>query len=123
MSLINPFTATAADVQAQLAAGNTTTLELLDIYLNRIAKDNEYLKAVICTTPRQILEKRAKHLDVERASGKPCGPLHGIPILLKDSIATHPSLGMDTTAGSLALVGSRPLQHATIVQKLIDAGL
>jgi len=49
--------------------------------------------------------------------------LHGIPIIIKDNIATHPSLGMKTTAGSLALLDSRPRQNARVVDKLIKAGL
>ncbi|KAF1954823.1 amidase family protein [Byssothecium circinans] len=122
MSPIDPFTATAADLQAHLAAGRTTTSALVDLYSNRIAKDNDYLRAVISTTPRQILDAEAKRLDDERESGKVRSALHGIPILLKDNIATHPNFGLDTTGGSLAFAGSRPHRHAEVAQRLIDAG-
>jgi len=77
---------------------------------------------VISTAPRASLLTRAAELDAERAAGKIRGPLHGIPILVKDNVATHPDLGMDTTAGSLALAGSRPKRNADIVDSLLEAG-
>jgi amidase len=52
MSQIDPFTATAVDLQAHLAAGQTTSSALVELYLNRIAQDNGYLRAVISTTPK-----------------------------------------------------------------------
>jgi amidase len=83
MSQIDPFTATAADLQAYMAAGKTSSSALIEIYLNRIARDNNYLRAVISTTPRHLLDAEAKRLDEERESGRVRGALYGIPILLK----------------------------------------
>uniref|UniRef100_A0A8H7K0Y6 Amidase domain-containing protein n=1 Tax=Bionectria ochroleuca TaxID=29856 RepID=A0A8H7K0Y6_BIOOC len=73
--------------------------------------------------PRQALRAVASSLDDERAAGRLRGPLHGIPVIIKDNIDTHPSLGMKTTAGSLALLDSKPRENAPVAQKLIDGGL
>ncbi|OAL48728.1 amidase family protein [Pyrenochaeta sp. DS3sAY3a] len=99
----NPLTATASHVQAKLTDGTTTSEALIQIYLGQIARHNDYLKAVIATAPEQVLIKRARELDHERAHGTIRGPLHGIPILVKDNINTSPDLGLPTTCGSLAL--------------------
>lgn len=77
---------------------------------------------MIQTAPEALLRERAKTLDEERAAGKPCGPLHGIPILLKDNIDTHPDLGMGTTCGSFALLHAKPKANAPLVEGLIRAG-
>jgi amidase len=79
----NPLTATASHVQAKLTDGTTTSEALIQIYLSQIARRNDYLKAVIATAPEQVLTKRARELDDERAHGTIRGPLHGIPILVK----------------------------------------
>ncbi|KAK4199067.1 putative amidase family protein [Triangularia verruculosa] len=100
----------------------TTSLELVDAYLAQIETHDDYLHAVIQTTPRELLETICKHLDEERARGCDRGPLHGIPILLKDNIATHPSLGLATTAGSLALKSSKPRANAHVVDLLLESG-
>src|SRR5207253_9301014 len=91
---------------------------LTQAYLDRIALLNGFLHAVIEVNPdaRSI----ARQLDRERDRGHVRGPLHGIPVLLKDNIATADS--MQTTAGSLALVGSRVPADAPIVQRLRAAG-
>ncbi|KAF2655860.1 amidase family protein [Lophiostoma macrostomum CBS 122681] len=99
MSTIDPLTATAVDLQNLLSEGKTTSSELVNLYLGRIAKDNGYLRAVIATSPQDVLEAEAKRLDDERQSGHIRSALHGIPILLKDNIATHPDLGLETTGG------------------------
>ena len=132
----DPFLATASDLQTQLADGHVTSTQLVQGYLAQIARDNEYLRAVIVMSPNALVEARA--LDGERAAGVLRGPLHGIPILIKvyllihgqnlcvnhsdhfqkDNIANHPSLRMDTTAGSFALTGSRPVRHANVVQRV-----
>lgn len=64
---------------------------------------------------------RARETDSMRLAGKPLGPLHGIPILIKDNIATPKALGMGTTGGAVALIGSEP-NGARIVDKLLEAG-
>ena len=113
--------ATIDDLQAQMAAGQLTAHELTAAYLARIAqidRASPTLRAVIETNPDALAI--ADQLDAERRAGKVRGPLHGIPILLKDNIGTADK--METTAGSLALVGARPPRDAFIVTRLRDAG-
>jgi hypothetical protein len=64
------------------------------------------------------LYERAKTLDLERANGSVRGPLHGIPILVKDNIGTVPGLGLPTTCGSLALVGAKPKKNTAIIDQV-----
>ncbi|KAL2064596.1 hypothetical protein VTL71DRAFT_3733 [Oculimacula yallundae] len=117
---LNVLTATARDIQKELTAKRITSVEVIDKYLDQISQHNSYLRAVIAICPSA--RQQAEILDRERQNGKIRGPLHGVPVLLKDNIATHPELGMDTTAGILALAGSRPRQNADVVDKLIQAG-
>ncbi|KAI0095556.1 putative glutamyl-tRNA amidotransferase subunit A [Nemania sp. FL0031] len=119
---IDVLTADVQALQSLLSDGQITSHELIDVYLNQVRKHNDFLRAVIETTPRELLLRRARNLDDERRSGTIRGPLHGIPILIKDNIATHPSLGLGTSAGSLALVGSKPKKNAVIVDMLIESG-
>ncbi|ATY58913.1 amidase family [Cordyceps militaris] len=95
---------------------------LVKLYMERIETYNGYLRAVIGTPPTHLLLEAATKLDDERAQGKVRSSMHGIPILIKDNIATHPDMGMDTTAGSFALAGSRPKKSAELVERLIEAG-
>ena len=78
------------------------------------------LRAVIETNPSALAQAAA--LDRERATKGPRGPLHGNPVLLKDNIATQPSDGMNTTAGSFALLGSVVPRDAHVAAKLREAG-
>lgn len=114
------LTATAEDLQRELTSGGITSQQLVKIYLSQIERHNDYLKAVISTAPEELLLERAAILDDERQRGKLRSPLHGIPILVKDNVATHPSTGLDTTAGSLALVDSKPRSNAPIVDRVGD---
>jgi amidase len=84
---VNPLTATAAELQAGLTTGKYNSSQLVDLYLEQIARHNDYLRAVIETAPVAVLYRQASQLDEERASGKTRGPLHGIPILLKVSLS------------------------------------
>ncbi|HET7343136.1 MAG TPA: amidase, partial [Methylomirabilota bacterium] len=108
-------------LQAAMQGGRLSAVSLVDVYLARIdALDRRgpRLRAVQEINPdaRDI----AAALDRERAAKGPRGPLHGIPILLKDNIATADRL--QTTAGALALLGARPRQDATIARRLREAG-
>ncbi|HEY8993185.1 MAG TPA: amidase [Lacunisphaera sp.] len=118
-----PFAeATIADLQAQMASGKLTSVALTDAYLKRIAEVDQAgpkLNAIIELNPDALAI--AQQLDAERKVGKVRGPLHGIPILIKDNIATADT--MQTTAGSLALVGAKPLHDAAIVAQLRAAGV
>ena len=82
--------------------------------------ERELLNSIIELAPQSALLDIAAGLDHERKS-KSRGPLHGIPILVKDSIATDPALGMETTAGSFALVGARVLgDHPAVGRVSLD---
>ena len=109
---------TIPELQAMLASGQLTSRELVLGYLKRIAELNPLLHAVIETNPQAVAI--AARLDSERRAGHVRGPLHGIPILLKDNIATDDT--MQTTAGSLAIYGSHVPADAVIVQRLRAAG-
>ncbi|EJU14979.1 amidase [Sphingomonas sp. LH128] len=110
-----------AELGAAMAAGRLTSVALCDHFLDRIARLDRagpMLNSVREENPEARAIARA--LDAERAAGAVRGPLHGIPVLLKDNIATGD--GMATTAGSLALAGLRPLRDAGIVRRLRAAG-
>ncbi|KAF5230431.1 hypothetical protein FAUST_9824 [Fusarium austroamericanum] len=119
---INLLTATASELQTRLADNSTTSHHLVKIYLDQIRHYNGYLKAVIATAPEDLLNKTAAALDQERIQGHVRGPLHGIPILVKDNVATGPALGLPTTCGSLALQGSKLRHNAGIIDQLQAAG-
>src|SRR5499426_2136686 len=110
-----------AELQAAMAAGRLDAESLVQKYLSRIQsidRTGPTLHSVQEINPDAIPIARA--LDEERKSGRVRGPLHGIPILLKDNIATADK--METTAGALALVGARPREDSTIAQRLRQAG-
>ena len=103
---INYLTSTVAELVTLLDNGTVTSEQLVTAYLSRIDQNNHqglFLRAVIEPAPYDNVIQLARIADDERRSGVIRGPLHGIPILIKDNIATHPSLGMSTTAGSFAL--------------------
>ena len=106
------------DLQALMSSGALSSRELTLGYLQRIADLNPLLHAVIETNPSAVAI--AARRDAERRAGVIRGPLHGIPILIKDNIATADN--MQTTAGSLALVNSRVPGDARIVERLRAAG-
>jgi len=113
--------ATIAGLQEQMESGRATSASLTAAYLARIAgvdRSGPGLNAVIELNPDAAAI--ARQLDAERMAGKVRGPLHGIPVLLKDNIATADR--METTAGSLALVGAKPPHDAAIVAQLRAAG-
>ena len=110
--------ASIPDLQALMASGALSSKDLVKGYLDRIASLNPLLHAVIETNPNAV--SIAAHLDNERRKGQLRGPLHGIPILVKDNIATDDN--MQTTAGSLALVNSRVPGDAVIINRLRAAG-
>ncbi len=109
---------TIDELQAGMASGRWTSARITELYLERIAAVDPALRSVLETNPDAIAIARA--LDDERAAGRVRGPLHGVPVLLKDNIATAD--GMETTAGSLALVGARPRQDAFVAARLRDGG-
>jgi len=113
--------ATVAQLQQRMTSGQETARSLVDKYLTRIEaldRQGPALHAVIEINPEA--RSIADSLDAERKSKGPRGPLHGIPVLIKDNIATAD--GMMTTAGSLALEGARPPKDAFIVARLRETG-
>ena len=113
--------ATIADLQQAMTSGAFSAKKLTELYLARIKavdKSGPSLNAVIELNPDAL--SIAEALDRERAKKGARGPLHGIPILLKDNIATADK--MSTSAGSIALANVRPPRDAFIVTKLREAG-
>src|SRR5436305_1053689 len=114
-----PFVeATIPQLQAAMTDGQLTSRDLVLGYLRRIQSLNPTLHAVIETNPNAV--SIAAGLDNERRAGHVRGPLHGIPLLVKDNIATADN--MQTTAGSLAIYGSQVPADAPLIQKLRAAG-
>ena len=112
--------ANVAELQKQMASGTLTSRALVQAYLDRIAAIDDagpQLGAVIETNAEAL--KEADALDAERKAGRTRGPLHGIPVLLKDNIDATP---MVNSAGSLALTNHRPKSDAFLVAKLREAG-
>jgi amidase len=104
-----------------MQAGQLTSRELTTAYLNRIEELNQRgpcLRAVIEINPDALAI--ADQLDQERSAGRVRSPIHGIPILIKDNIASADR--METSAGSLALIGAKPLKDAAVVARLRAAG-
>jgi len=113
--------ATIAQLQREMERGRLSSLQLVDMYLARIEeldRNGPKVNSILEINPdaRRI----AKALDRERRRSGPRGPLHGIPILLKDNIDTGDR--MQTTAGSLALVGTPALRDSTVAARLRAAG-
>lgn len=112
---------TVAQLQAAMQSGKVSAQQLVQAYTARIAaldKAGPRLNSVIEMNPDAF--SIAAELDDERKRKGPRGPLHGIPVLLKDNIATADR--MQTTAGSLALLGVKPPKDAFLVKQLRDAG-
>ena len=112
---------TISELQKKMELGELTARRLAELYLERINeadKNGPYLNSVIEVNPDAL--EIAEALDAERQAGKVRGPLHGIPILIKDNIDTHDR--MQTTAGSLALEGNVAAKDAFIVRQLRKAG-
>ena len=105
------------EMRAAMAAGRLTSRALVGQYLIRLALHDHRLHAALAVNPHALDE--AQQLDRERAAGKVRGPLHGIPVALKDNIhTTH----LPTTGGALAFAGYVPPYEATLTKNLRDAG-
>jgi amidase len=112
---------TITDLGKLMSSGEQSARSITEAYLRRIEaidRAGPTLRSVIEVNPEAI--DLADKLDAERKAGKLRGPLHGIPILIKDNIDTADR--MATTAGSLALVGARPAQDSTVAARLREAG-
>ena len=109
--------ATIPEMQQAMAEGRLTARQLVEAHLVRIATYEERVNAVIAVNPHALEE--ADRLDRERAEGRVRGPLHGIPVALKDNVHTT---DMPTTGGALAFEGFVPPYEATVTANLRDAG-
>ncbi len=112
---------TVVDLQKRMASGADSAKTVCEKYVARIEavdRGGPALRSVLEINPDALAI--AASLDAERKAGKVRGPLHGIPVLIKDNVGTADR--MQTTAGSLALVGAIPAADAAIVKRLRDAG-
>jgi amidase len=112
---------TIADLQAGMVSGKFSARSITEKYLGRIEEIDQQgpaLKSVIEVNPEALAIADA--LDKERKENRVRGPMHGIPVLIKDNIDTADR--MQTTAGSLALLGSKPVKDSFVVQKLRESG-
>ncbi|MEW6028909.1 MAG: amidase [Chloroflexota bacterium] len=112
---------TISELQQKMASGELTSRRLTELFLERIDsidKNGPHLNSIIETNPDAL--DIASSLDEERARGSRRGPLHGIPIVLKDNIDTADR--MQTTSGSLALEGNHAARDAGLVERLRAAG-
>ncbi|KAL8837927.1 MAG: hypothetical protein Q9176_005403 [Flavoplaca citrina] len=110
--------ATIDQLQRYMAEGKLSSVQLTTCYLNRVFQVERYINPILQLNPDAL--HIARKTDTERAAGHVRSPLHGIPFVIKDNIATRDRLG--TTAGSLALVGSIIPRDAFVVGKLRKAG-
>ncbi|KAJ5215142.1 hypothetical protein N7468_010821 [Penicillium chermesinum] len=106
------------EIQAQMSHGTFTSAELLQCFLDRAYQTQPYLNAILQFNPDAF--SIARMLDEERANGKCRGPLHGIPFIVKDNIASKDRL--ETTAGSWALLGNVVPRDAYVVHRMRQAG-
>jgi len=112
---------TISQMQQDLRSGRYTITDVVKEYLDRIEsldQNGTELNSIIQINPDAL--KIAEELDREMAAGNIRGPLHGIPVILKDNIDTHDK--MPTTAGSLALMNSYPLQDSWVAKKFKESG-
>ncbi|MEX2048207.1 MAG: amidase family protein, partial [Gemmatimonadota bacterium] len=112
--------ASIAELQDAMASGRATSVEITSAYLARIEaydKAGPRINAIIRVNPNALAD--AERLDEERRVRGPRGPLHGIPVIVKDNYDTF---GLPTSAGALALAGSLPPDDAHQVRRLREAG-
>jgi amidase len=117
----DPAFRSMGEMQAQIAAGKASSVSITQAYLARIRdldRQGPKLNSIIALNPHALADARA--LDAERKAGHVRGPLHGLPILLKDNIESAD--GTATTAGSLALKANVTNRDAPLVKRLTDAG-
>lgn len=112
-----PVEATVSDVQEALKNGDTTAVSIVEQYLERIEVYDEALNSIIALNDNAL--DRAAELDATYDESGPIGPLHGVPIILKDNYDTE---DMPTTNGSLSMENSQPSDDGFLVQQLREAG-
>ncbi|MFJ9713257.1 amidase [Streptomyces sp. NPDC101234] len=118
LAVSDVFFRSAVEQSRALAAGEVSSRELVDLYLERITAHNSALKAVVTLDPERA-RREATEADAARAAGRDLGPLHGVPITVKDSFETA---GMRTVCGRTDLQNYVPDQDAEAVRRLRSAG-
>ncbi|WP_256029111.1 amidase [Natronomonas aquatica] len=113
----DPIETTVTEIHAAMTEGRATAEALVEAYLSRIDEYDDDLNAILTVNDDAVA--RARRLDTRFETEGFVGPLHGVPIVLKDNHDTH---DMPTTAGSTALAGSTPSRDAAVVEQLRDAG-
>ncbi|KAL1868268.1 hypothetical protein Daus18300_005992 [Diaporthe australafricana] len=119
------LTVTSTELQELLSYGSITSVDLVDLYLDQIERENHNglkMNAMISVTPRSIIQRTAQNLDREREQGVIRSPLHGIPIIVKNNIMTGPELQLPTTLGIYPLQDEIAKENAPVIDKLIKAG-
>lgn len=114
----------ATELGGMMQAGSLTSTILVESVLAQIGRfenGDTKLNAMLDMAPLEMVMNRAAELDKERREGHVRGPLHGISIIIKDCISTHPDLGMKTSMGSYALVNSRPARSSTVIQRVCSS--
>lgn len=117
------LTTNAIGLQHLLDQNKITSVQIVQAYFVQIDRHESSLNALISTAPRDDVLANARTLDAERQTSRIRSPFHGVPIILKDSFVTASHLGMSTTAGSHAFIGSLASKNGAITQRLLDAGL
>jgi aspartyl-tRNA(Asn)/glutamyl-tRNA(Gln) amidotransferase subunit A len=115
--MTKPF-ATVVDIAADIAAGKTSAVEVLEQHLARITERESEIHAFNLVTTEQA-RATAQQVDADIKAGKPVGPLAGVPVALKDNMCTR---GIETTCSSKILEGWKPPYDATVVTRLQQAG-
>ncbi|WP_394740035.1 amidase [Natronococcus roseus] len=113
----DPVEATVADVRDAIESGEATARDIVEDYLERIEVYDGAINSIISVNEHAV--ERAAELDEQYAASGPVGPLHGVPLILKDN---NDTADMPTTNGSLSMEHSRPEDDAFIVQQLREAG-
>lgn len=113
----SPIEASASEIRSRYLTGRSSVRSVVEAYLERVWEYENELEAIITVNPAVF--ERAEELDAAFEAGGTVGPLHGIPILIKDN---HDTADMATTAGSVALMDSIPPDDATVVRKMREAG-
>jgi amidase len=114
----DPIFATARDLATAIRKRRVSAVEVLEAHLAHIARDNPALNAIV-TLNEEEARVRAREADAALARGKALGPLHGVPVTIKDSFATA---GLRTTSGFPPLANYIPTEDATVVARLRAAG-
>ena len=117
---------TASDLQSLLTNRKITSVQIVEEYLQQIEKHNHAgakLNAIISTAERGIVLAQAAALDEERKYGSLRGPLHGIPIIVKDCFTYAPGMGLRTTVGSYVFAEEKGIRNARVIQQVGVLGI